>query len=232
MRLVIIDRDPVSLDVLSFVAQRRGHQSVGLPGVERLQERLPFTPEIAIVATTALDEGGLTAIRAVRERFEAIRVLVAAESPGPDGALQALRAGAQDVVKTPCSPFELFARIEAWAAPEAVQAAASSGGARLGDLEVDLEAYTATKNGRELALTKLERRLLYCLCQHHPNVATIDRLLAFGWDSLDEPDAGLLKTHISHIRKKLRDAGGVEFEIVSHQTVGYSMRLLESARTG
>ena len=232
MRLLIIDRDPVSLDVLSFVSQRRGHQAVGLAGVERLQERLPFTPEAVVFATMAIDEPAVAAIGAIRARFEGIRVLVAAERPGADGALLALRAGAQDVVRTPCSPFELFARLEAWTMADASHDAPASGGARLGDLEVDLEAYTATKNGRELVLTKLERRLLYCLCQHHPNVATIDRLLAFGWDSLDEPDAGLLKTHVSHIRKKLRDAGGLEFEIISHQTVGYSMRLREAAQTG
>ena len=74
--------------------------------------------------------------------------------------------------------------------------------------------------------------MLYCLVEHHPGVTTLERLLSFGWDSLDEPEAGLLKTHISHIRKKLRDAGGAPIEIVSHQAVGYSIRAIEVAKTG
>lgn len=232
MKLLIIDADHVSLDILSFAAQRRGHQAVGLRGIEHLEDRIPFAPDAAVFVAPSIEATALAALEAIRRRFDGLRVLVASERPGPDGALLALRAGAQDVVRLPCNPFELLARLEAWSLAEPGKPAASSGGARLGDIEVDLDAYTATKNGHELVMTKLERRLLYCLCQHHPNVATIDRLLAFGWESLDEPDAGLLKTHISHIRKKLRDAGGLEFEIVSHQTVGYSMRLVEQAQTG
>ena len=58
---------------------------------------------------------------------------------------------------------------------------------RLGDLEVDLGYYTAQKNEQELRLTKLELRLLFCLMEHQGKVSPTDRLLSFGWDSLDVP---------------------------------------------
>ena len=100
---------------------------------------------------------------------------------------------------------------------------------RLGDLEVDLGYYTAQKNEQELRLTKLELRLLFCLMEHQGKVSPTDRLLSFGWDSLDVPDASLLKTHISHLRKKLLEAGGEPIQIRARHSLGYTLRIGDAA---
>jgi DNA-binding response OmpR family regulator len=231
MRLAIIDPDPTDADVLSFVAQRRGHQPIVASSVSRLEERLPFTPAAAVLAVATADAQTLAEIGVLRRRFPELYLVVLCERPGHDGALAALKAGANDLVRSPCHPGELLQRMERQAAP-AGKPVLSPGTRRFGDLEVDLDAHTAVKDGVDLGLTKLERRLLFCLVEHHPNVATLDRLLTFGWDALDEPEASLLKTHVSHIRRKLKQAGGQAIEIVSHQTVGYSIREGEQAQTG
>jgi len=231
VKLAIIDPQPASADVLAFVAHRRGHQALVVSGVSHLEERLPFPPAAAILAVESMDGQAARDIAALRRRLPEAFLVVLCERPGHDGALEALRAGADDLVRSPCHPIELFQRIERHAQARTGTRKAV-GGKRFADVEVDLDAHTASKGGQDLLLTKLERRLLFCLVEHHPNVATLDRLLNFGWEALDEPDAGLLKTHISHIRRKLRAAGGSDGEIVSHQTIGYSIRELESAKTG
>ncbi len=229
MRLAIAEPDAAAADLLMFVAQRRGHQPISVSSLSRLFERMPFEPAAAIVSVARVDDETLEQIAKLGATFPGICTFVICEKPGASDALAVLRAGAADCIASPYNPFEVLVRIEGrMASREAPRSA--TGGIRLADLHVDLEAYSATKNGHTLSLTKLERRLLYCLCEHHPNLATIDRLLVFGWDSIDDPDAGLLKTHMSHIRRKLRDAGGAPFEIVSHQTVGYAMRLAQAAQ--
>lgn len=227
MRVAIVESEPAAADLLMFVAQRRGHQPVCVATVDRLFERLPFEPNVAVLAFADLDREAVAAVARVRAQFEGITLLVVAARASQVPAIAALKAGAQDVIASPYNPFEVILRAETWAAARATPGAPSTG-IRLADLEVDLDLFVANKAGTPLPLTKLERRLLYCLCQHYPNVASIERLLTFGWESLDDPDAALLKTHISHIRKKLREAGGVPFEITSQQTVGYAISLPQS----
>ncbi|MFN0146199.1 MAG: response regulator transcription factor [Dehalococcoidia bacterium] len=227
MRIAIAESEPVAADILVFAAQRRGHQPVCVPNVTRLFERLPFEPVVAVLSFPDLDGDTVGQIERLATAFPHMGIFVITERITRLTPIVALRAGAHDVIYSPYNPFEVIVRAERWLASRATVVPASHA-VGLGDLDVDLEAYTAIKNGVPLQLTKLERRLLYCLCQHHPNVATIDRLLAFGWEALDDPDAGLLKTHISHIRRKLRQAGGEPLEIISHQSVGYAMRVQQS----
>lgn len=226
MRIAIAEPDPAAADLLLFVAQRRGHQPVCVPGVRRLLERLPFEPAALVVSLGDLDQAAIDDVVGLREHFPEATILVLCDRHTTRPPIDVLRAGANDIFRGPYNPFEVLLKAETWAAVR-TKPASGGGGIRLADLEVDLDAFAATKNGRPLTLTKLERRLLYCLCQHYPNIAPIDRLLVFGWESLDDPDSALLKTHVSHIRKKLREAGGVPFEIVSQQTVGYAIRYEE-----
>jgi DNA-binding response OmpR family regulator len=61
--------------------------------------------------------------------------------------------------------------------------------------------------------------------QNYQSLSATDRLLSFGWEGRDVPEAGLLKTHISHLRRKLRDAGGEAFDIQSRHSLGYTLEL-------
>jgi two-component system response regulator MtrA len=224
VRIAIVEPEPVAADVLAYAAKKRGHQPVVLPILARLFGRLPFTPAVAVISFGPLDGEALASLAQVVEKLPGLGIIVVAERPTGGSAFAALKAGAHDVVTSPYNPFEVILRAERWVESQAGKQQARNG-IHLGDLELDLDAHLATKNGVPLQLTRLERRLLYCLCHHHPVVATIERLLSFGWDSRDEPDAALLKTHISHIRRKLREAGGQPLEIVSHQAVGYSVQV-------
>jgi len=225
MRIAIVDPDATTSDVLAFAAQRRGHQSVCLSSFDELHERLPFTPTL-IVLGQALKLERIDPVERIRATFPDAVVLIAMERPKEPLPSRLLVAGANEVVRTPVSPIDLLIRAETWVSSKGSKASVTEG-LQMGDLELELDRYVATKNGIRLNLTKLELRLLYCLCEHSPHLTPTERLLTFGWDTLGDPDAALIKTHISHIRKKLRDAGGVDFEITSRQTLGYTLQVHE-----
>ena len=228
MRLAITESDPTTADLLAFSAQRRGHQTVCLERAERLFDRLPFEPAVVVFSADGSADSTVAFVARIRQQFPEAAIYVTVEKPKEPLPTRLLNAGASDVIRSPYNPNELVLRAENWLASRGVTAA-STDSLTLSDLEIALDRHTATKNGTLLVLTKLELRLLYCLCDHFPHLAPLERLLTFGWDRLGDPDAALIKTHISHIRKKLRDAGGEEFEIVSRQTVGYVLQLKSSS---
>ncbi len=220
MRIAIIEPNPVSAQVLAHAAERRGHQAVCFGGPERLSSNLPFEPSVVLLATERIERSALGAVSAIRKALPSAIVIVVAERGSGSGLSLAMRAGATDVTGSPYDPHELLLRAEIWDA--AMHSAPGQQTAlALADLEVDLGKYLALKNRETLLLTKLELRLLYCLMEHHPHLAPLERLLSFGWDVLSSPDASLIKTHMSHLRRKLRDAGGISLDIQSRQTVGY-----------
>lgn len=224
MRVAISEPDSAVADLLAFAAQRRGHQAVCVSPGEKLFDRLPFEPSVIVAGLDGPRETGVRFVGRVRERFPDAALYVTVEKPREPLPTLFLTAGASDVIRSPYNPHELILRAESWLASRG-SAAASTESLKLADLEIALDRHTAHKNGNLLVLTKLELRLLYCLCEHFPHLAPLERLLTFGWDTLGDPDAALIKTHISHIRKKLREAGGEPFEITSRQTVGYVLQL-------
>ena len=224
MNIAVVSGDPTSLDVLSYAAERRSHQAITVDKPERLLAKLPFEPSGIIVEFDDGNDRDLAAVQSLRTRFPSAALLLTVDRPREPFPSRAVKAGADEVIRRPYNPTEVVLRLEARAARAATAPVADS--IKVGDLEVALDRYHASKNGTPLPLTKLELRLLYCLCEHQPHLTPIERLLTFGWDTLGDPDASLLKTHISHLRHKLRDAGGDDFEIVSRQTLGYVMRPL------
>lgn len=225
MKIAIADSDAATGDVLAFAAQRRGHQTVTVSSLPELLSRLPFEPNV-IVLGGEIGEGATECLPQVRGAYPDVTLVVTLEKPKEPLPSQLLKSGVDEVVRAPYNPTELIMRAENLLSAGRGEAAVDDV-FRIGDLELALDRYTAVKNAVRLNLTKLELRLLYCLCEHSPHLTPTERLLTFGWDTLGDPDPALIKTHISHLRKKLRDAGGTDFEITSRQTLGYTLLVHE-----
>ncbi len=226
MELAIANGNETDADVLSYAASKRGHNVVAVSSTGRLLGNLPFTPSTVIISMPKLDEQAIAGLRKVHERFPDATMLAVYEHAAVPARTAALESGAHDLLSAPLDPVELIRRAEAWQTARG-SSAPRSNALTLEDLEVDLHKYAVKKNGANVVLTRLELRLLYCLCEHYPNLAPSERLLTFGWEGMDEPDASLIKTHISHIRKKLGEAGGTPLDIRSRQGVGYVLSLRE-----
>ena len=92
---------------------------------------------------------------------------------------------------------------------------------RLGILAIDSEAHRVHVEGREIALTALEFRLLWTLVLRRDRVQTRETLLSDVWGLNLNVETRTIDTHIKRLREKLGSAG--EY-VETIRGVGYRLR--------
>ncbi len=228
MQIAVTDSsDDLFAYLLVAVARRRGHSAKQVEDLNEVRQVFASPPAAVVVGVDHLDGGAVDQVRWAREAYPEALVYLVAEDASARATISALEAGANDILMKPILPREVVVRAEL-ALPARQASDKPSGAIRVGDIEVDLDQVRAVKAEHELMLTRMELRLLYCLLQHHGRVAPTERLMAFGWDSEDLATSSL-KTHISHLRQKLREAGGMPVRIRARQMLGYVLEMAEVA---
>lgn len=144
----------------------------------------------------------------VLPHIKGIPVIVVSAKADIDNKVELLLGGAADYVTKPFNTKELLARI-------AVQLRNAATGIAsvltFDDITLNSDTRTVNIGDREIKLTRTEFAILKTLMQNPtqvtPKTVLLDRI------SDDTPDCtdSSLKTHISHLRKKLRDVGGKEY---------------------
>lgn len=153
-------------------------------------------------------------------QLSGIPVIVVSARADTDSKTALLLGGAADYVTKPFALRELLARVavrlrEAAAQPGAVLA--------FGPLRLEPEARSVSVDGGPVRLTRTEYAILKLLMANPAQVVTKSRLLdEIGRDTPDCTESSL-KTHMSNLRKKLRDAGAGDC-IESVWGIGFKMR--------
>ena len=149
-----------------------------------------------------------------------IPVIVISAKADPDDKVELLLGGAADYVTKPFDRKELLARI-------AVQFRQSPAGSQeslqYGDLTLVTDRRCVLVNDREIKLTPTECAVLRLLLAAPAAVLTRSKILESLDDDFIDGTESSLKTHISHLRKKLREAGSQE-DIEAVWGIGYKMK--------
>jgi DNA-binding response OmpR family regulator len=169
---------------------------------------------------------GIEVCKAIRRSSQVPVVLMSGSRREAD-MIQAFQAGADDFVTKPISIQHLALRLTALSRRAAGQNADVTPRRLVFDrLSIDLDAFSVTVDDNPVRLTRLEFRLLYCLAANLGRVVSSSRLIDFAWGLDGEGDASLLKTHFSHIRRKLQGAApDAPFSIRAFPGAGYSFQL-------
>jgi two-component system OmpR family response regulator len=112
-----------------------------------------------------------------------------------------LRAGADDYLVKPIAFAEMLARVDALS--RRGLAVRKEIMLRVGDLEMDLMARTASRAGRQIGLRPKEFRLLEYLVRHAGEVITRSLLLQHVWGLRFDPATNLIDVYVGRLRRKI-----------------------------
>jgi len=177
-------------------------------------------PDTAVVVLdlTLPDEDGLDVCRRLRAGFAGPQVLILTARGEEADMVLGLDAGADDYLVKPFRLAELLARVRACAR----RAESDRDDIVLGDLAVDVDAYTVRVGTNEIELRPKEFELLVALARNAGRVVTRERLLAEVWDEHWYGPTKTLDIHIWALRRKLDGPDGPS-RITTVRGVGYRL---------
>lgn len=163
---------------------------------------------------------GLETCRRIRAGGDDVPILMLTARTTVDDRVEGLDAGADDYLAKPFALDELLARIRALLRR-------SIGGVssvmKVGDLVIDPGARTATRDGREMNLTKTEFDLLSLLALTPGMVLSRDRIYDEIWGIDFATTSNSLDVYVGYLRRKTEFAGENRI-IQTVRGVGYVLR--------
>lgn len=201
--ILIIDDDAAIGDLEKEVLEREGYAVCraysGTEALLLLRERRPDLILLDLMLPGLSGEELLP-------QLDGIPVIVVSAKAAVSDKVGLLLGGAADYLTKPFDTKELAARVAARLRERSASPAAEV--ISYGELCIDTFSHTVTAGGRQVMLTRTEYAIFKLLMQNRTCVLAksvlLDRI------SADTPDCteSSLKTHISHLRGKLRDASG------------------------
>jgi two-component system KDP operon response regulator KdpE len=178
-------------------------------------------PVLIVLDLGLPDVSGVQVCTEIRKWSDAaILVLSARHSDQEKVAL--LDAGADDYMTKPFSTNELKARVRALLRRSVARAPNGATTIQCGDLKMDLDARTLTRNAALVHLTPIEWELLRVLMTHAGKTMTHRQLFAAVWPGRAYGDAQqYLRVHVANVRRKVEPDPLSPRYIFTEPGVGY-----------
>ncbi len=227
--ILMIEDDEALVRLTELNLTKAGYRFVsaehGIAGLQLLESE---KPALVLLDITMPKLDGWETCRLIREVSDVPIIVVTGNDDEADKA-RGLDLGADDYVTKPFGMVELQARIRAALRraemPSVSQRQQKQTVYRLGALVVDIPAHTVTRQGKPVALTPTEFRLLEHLLLHAGLVLSHGQLLTAVWGREYVDATELLKPTISRLRQKI-EADPAHPEIVETvHGVGYRLVL-------
>jgi two-component system OmpR family response regulator/two-component system response regulator QseB len=201
MRILVVEDDMLLGDGIKAGLAQAGYSIDWVKDGVSADLALKDTRYDAVVLDLGLPRlAGLEVLKRLRERANAVPVLILTARDAIEDRVTGLDSGADDYVVKPFDLHELGARLRALLRRAAGQAAPRL---TVGELELDAAAHEVKYNGQTLDLSPREFALLHALMLNAGRVLTreqlSERLYAWG----DEIESNAIDVHIHHLRRKI-----------------------------
>ena len=170
-----------------------------------------YSPDLILLDMIMPDGSGFDFCAEIRQKTSAPIILLSYPED-KDNIIEGLLKGGDDYISKPWDLNILSAKVTAQLRRAGNM---NSGKITLQPLTVDLLAGEAILDGERIALTQKELQLLGYFALFARRRLHVDDIYHRVWGETSTGAAGVIKTHVSNIRKKLRMDDGGWFELVS-----------------
>lgn len=201
MKVLVVDQDRVTADVVAYALEREGHQVVQAhDGLSALERWAAERPDLLIMDVDLPGLDGLSVCQRIREQADTPIIFLSLRCADAD-VVQALEMGADAYLGKPFSPSQLVARVHALMRRSFPVARPTvepwgSGLNRLGYQTIDLGT------GRGVHLTPMEARLLELLLAKPGQVHSYETIMKHLWGSRQR-DRAMLRQLVHRLRQKI-----------------------------
>jgi two-component system alkaline phosphatase synthesis response regulator PhoP len=217
-KILVVDDDKDIVDLLVYNLQKEGYEvKTANNGLKAIEIAKTFTPNLILLDIMMPHIDGVETCRQLREipAMKNVFIVFLTARSEEYSEVAAFNVGADDFITKPIKPRALLSRLQA-IFRRTKNKKEGSNILILGDLIIDKDNYTVTKNNQLFTLPKKEFELLAFLAENPNKLFTRDDLLQNIWGS----DVYVLSRTVDvHIRK-LREKIG-EGYIVTTKGVGY-----------
>ncbi len=224
-KILIVEDDRNLLDTLKYNLHKEGYQVVtATDGAAALDVARRESPNLIILDLMLPKISGFELCRILRHETTVPILMLTAKAEETD-KIVGLEIGADDYMTKPFSLRELLARIRAMIrrAKMVKLQPQSETLLKVGDIELDVARYTASKRGAALKLTPKEFELLAFLAKNKGFVFSRDQLLERVWGYDFAVDTRTVDVHISWLRGKIEDNPNEPKLLVTVRGVGYKL---------
>src|SRR6266536_376948 len=218
--LLIEDEDSIS-EPLAAALQREGFApAVAGTMAEGLESFRTHPPDLVLLDVMLPYGDGRDALRQIRSTSRTPVIMLTARGDEMDRVI-GLELGADDYVTKPFSAAEVMARIRAVLRRTAAPAPGGGSELQVGEILMDLDTRTVTKDGEPVELALKEFELLRMLMESAGRMVTRTALMDEVWDPNWFGPTKTLDVHVSSLRKKLVDDPATPRYIHTVRGVGF-----------
>lgn len=198
-RILMVEDDAALIRTLRAFLTAEGFQVesvIGQASASAIMEQQTF--DLALVDISLADGNGFAVCAEAKEH--GVPVIFLTASGDEHSVVMGLDMGGDDYIAKPFRPRELISRIRSVLR----RAGRRQSVLRLGELTIDTEKGTVSRNGEDLFLSALEYRLLLVFLNNRGQILGRSKLLEEIWDcSGDYVSDNTLTVYIKRLREKI-----------------------------
>lgn len=206
-QILVVDDEKEIADLIELYLMNEGYEiHKCYDGASALRVVREQKLDLAILDVMLPDTDGFTLCKMIREHHNYPIIMLTAKIEDVD-KIRGLTIGADDYITKPFNPLEVIARVKAQLRRYKSYNDQAQEEARevyeVGGLVIDNERHECTLYGKPIALTPIEFKILWTLCENDGKVVSSEQLFETVWGEEYLDCNNTVMVHIRRLREKL-----------------------------